>query len=301
MARKASKPPPLPGKSRHASRVLVVGGVIVLVAGAVIGGMLWLRRGLMSKPKYAQVPAKVVLKPVPDWLPEDIAQSVLTDIQAVAEGRSVFEDDLAGEIYAAAAANVWVSKVARVSKHKDGQVFVEANFRKPYLLVRVDGDLPAIVDREGVVLPLPVHRVPPYSLIIVGGVVPAPTKPGEKWIRPKPGQTWPTPDFLEGLKLRKLIGDRPFVREVTLIDVRNHGGRIDRKEPDLLMVSQLGRGKRTTVKFGRFPTEGIPDYCNSPEQKLKYLDAYVKGNGGRLSGTHTYIDVRYEKLYGSLH
>jgi len=44
----------------------------------------------------------------------------------------------------------------------------------------------------------------------------------------------------------------------------------------------------------------VPDYCVSPAQKLLYLDAYVRGNGGRLSGTHRTVDLRYDKPYASI-
>ena len=128
-------------------------------------------------------------------------------------------------------------------------------------------------------------------MLMIGGVAADP---------PEAGRVWDAPDLADGLKLMKLIEGRPFFREITLIDVRNFDGREARGEPHLLMVAQLGKGGQTIVRFGRFPVEGIPDYCISPAQKLLYLDTYVRGNGGRLSGTNHTIDLRYDTAYVSL-
>ena len=286
MARKAKTTPPSP--KRSASLRAVVG---LAVAVVIVIGLMGLRRGLLAQATYADVKARVMLASAPRWLPADMARSILADVEAAAEGRGVFEPDLAKDVYAAAAANVWVSKVVRVTKRSDGRVLVEAEFRRPYVIVQVPRGRPVVVDRDAVVLPLPLARLTANSLIIIGGVATSP---------PADGTRWDADDLADGLRLVKLIESRPYVREITLIDVRNHRRRVSQQDPELAMVAQVGRGSRTVIRFGRFPHEEIGDYCVSPDQKLKYLDAYYRRNGDRLAGRHSFIELRYDDPYASL-
>ena len=289
--RKKSTPPPTPKKSGEFPWWAVRLGLIILAVSAGGGGMFLLRKELLNRPQYAGVKAKVALASVPNWMPGEIARGVREGIQRAAEGRSVFEQDLAQDVHDAALANAWIAKVGRVTKSSSGQVKVEAEFRQPYAMVIPNSGRSVIVDREAVVLPLSPRAYAGRYIPVVRGVM------GQA---PVVGKQWGDADILDGVRLLKLMQDRPFRREVTAIDVRNHRGRVDPRASHLLIIAQLARGSRTTIQFGRFPDEGIPDYCVSPAQKMLYLDTYVRGNGGRLSGTHRKVDLRYDKPYASL-
>jgi len=81
-----------------------------------------------------------------------------------------------------------------------------------------------------------------------------------------------------------------------VIDVRNHGGRINPADPHLIMVAQVGRGARTNIRFGRFPIDG-QYYCVAPAQKLASLDVIAEANNGHLAGVGPYIELRYDRAY----
>jgi len=262
----------------------------LVVAGVIVVGLLGLRHRLLAQAQYADVKARVVLASAPRWLWPDVAKRVRDDIQAAAGGRSVFEPELARDVHAAAAANVWTARVVGVTKHADGRVVVEARFRKPYAVVQTVRNWP-VLDREGVVLPVRLARIPANSLVIIAGVKSSP---------PEPGKVWDAPDLADGLKLRRLIEGRPYVREITCIDVRNHRRRVSQLDPELVLIAQVARGSRTVIRFGRFPVEGIGDYCVSPAQKLQYLDAYYRRNGSRLAGGRDFIELRYDDPYASI-
>ena len=267
--------------------VAVTVGAVILLAGAVYV----LRGNLLSSPPYSKVLARVQLTGPPKWMPPDIAHGVLADVQSAAAGRAVFDEDLARDVYLQAAANPWIARVGLVRKHGDGTVLVEADYRRPLALVRAPqtvGDRPVVVSADAVVLPLPDHRIKPNSLVTIGDVQSPP---------PPPGRKWEAPDLADGLRLLKLIQPMPFAAEITVIDVRNHRGRISPAEPHLRMYAQVGRGRRTDIRFGRFPAGD--DYCVSPDRKLAYLSKYYKDNGGRLAGVNSYLDLRYDQLHVS--
>ncbi len=288
--RKTPAPPAAPRRTPSAAWALIVPAVLLGVACAAGGGLWYMRRTLMASPPYADTLARVRLGELPDWLPADIAAGVLDDLQRAAGRRSVFADDLARDVHDAGAANLWVRRVGRVTKRRDGEVLVQAEFRKPFAIARSsDPEVrrPVVVDEEGVVLPLALERLEPYSLIIVAGVQGQPPAPGEKWAGA---------DLADGLRLGKLIQNKPWRREITLINVRNHAARISRIDPDITMVAQVGRGRPTAIHFGRFPDPRVPDYCVSPAQKMMYLDTYY-ANDGRLAGLGESIELRYDEPY----
>jgi len=271
---------------------------IALVAVAALGVALLhgMRASLHHDPAYSKTRARVRLVDVPDWMPADIAQSILADIHLAASGkgsgRCVLDAGLARDVYDRAAANPWVARVHRVTKHGDGSVRVRADYRRPFALVRSAALPPQrliVIDADAVVLPLPAYRVRRDSLVVIGDVTDPP---------PPDGKKWDAPDLADGLRLLKLVEPRPYATEITTIDVRNHNGRVSPAEPHLRMYAQIGRGRATDIRFGRFPT--ADDYCVSPQRKLAYLDKYYSDNGQRLSGTNDYLDLRYDSLHVSL-
>jgi len=277
----------------RAKVVWTVAGLVAF-ATALTAGMHLLRAQLLSSPPYSTTAARVRLTAAPSWLPRDVAAGLLADLQAVAGGRSVYDDDLAEAVHAAAAADPWVAEVRRVAKHHDGHVTVDVSYRRPFVLVRSAEPRiaePVVVDAEAVRLPLSPYRLKPGRTIIVSGVAGVP---------PAPGRTWTAPDLADALRLMHLLKDKPYVNEVTIIDVRNHEGRISQAEPTVVLVAQVGRGRRTEVRFGRFPVDDA-DYCVSPARQLAFLDEYVEANGGRLSGRNAFIDLRYDRPYVSVH
>jgi len=279
----SSKPatnPPAAWKGK-AARVAVAAA---LAAAAAVGLEL-LRKNLLNSPPYAGKTARVRLANWPDGLPRDIPAGVLEAVQEHVAGRSVFDERLARDVYEKVLAEPWVAKVRRVRKKHDGSVIVDAVFRRPFAMAATEqapGEF-RVIDAEGVVLPLRADRVRPGAFISIDGVGSPP---------PEPGRKWDSPDLAAGLRLYRLLKGRAYEKQITTIDVR---------EPDALkMYAQVGRGRRTDVRFGRFPADDGLDYCLSPTEKLTQLDEYVRKNGGRLAGTKEWIDLRYDEVHVSL-
>ena len=295
--KKVKPPKPAKAPSAHRPRGLREVKLALAVAAAVVvlGGLFFMRRGVLNANPYSQTFARLQLVNLPDWLPQDIAQGVLGEIAAAEgiAGQSVYAPDLVRTIYDRTLSNPWISKVHSVHKFPDGRVEVSAEFRRPFALVRCenadDQDL-TVVDHEGVVLPVPPRHMP--GAVLIGDVRSTP---------PEPGRKWDAEDLAAGLHLLRLLEDRPYCEEVTMIDVRNFDGRYipGPEQPHLRIKAQTGRGRPTDIRWGRFPAPDGLDYCVSPERKLEYLDWYYQTNGGRLAGLNSWIELRYDKLYVS--
>jgi len=269
-----------------------LGIAVTLGVVALLGAALYaVRGGLLSSPAYSQRTARVSLPGISNQLPPDIARGVVVFVQQAAEGRSVFEDGLTRTVHDRALANPWVASVNRVSKQPNGEVLVEAQYRRPFALVR-SAALPAgplvVVDAQGAVLPIAPSRVRRGECLTIGDVASGP---------PAAGSKWDAPDLMDGLKLLKLLRPRPYFDQISLIDVRNHDGR-SQLEPHIRFWAQVGRHRRTDVRFGRFPLDDLDD-CVSPATRLQWLDAIVARHGGRLAGIRNFIELRYDEPYES--
>ncbi|MHC4715773.1 MAG: hypothetical protein ACYS5V_02280, partial [Planctomycetota bacterium] len=208
-ARKPPKEPSSPddGPGPSGPIVRVVVAVVILLAAM---GFLYAQRAkLLASPACTQRTARVRLANVPDWMPKAIAADIVADVRSAGlatdwRPRSVFEDDLARDVWAAATANPWIARVDRVSKRADGSVSVHARYRRPYALVR-SSRLPLsrliAVSADAVVLPYDRRLFSRRSFVIIGDVAGPP---------PDLGGAWDAPDLADGLKLLKLLEPRPY-------------------------------------------------------------------------------------------
>ncbi|KKL25552.1 hypothetical protein LCGC14_2404170, partial [marine sediment metagenome] len=163
-AKSGDSPEPLLRRLRPLLRVLGVVAIVFVLAA----GLYALRHRMRSASPHSLGSARVRLVGVPRWLAGDIARGILADIRSVTAGegraRSLLDDGLARDVYRRAAANPWISRVRGVSKNGAGGVSVRADYRRPFALVR-SAKLPVstltVVDRAGVVLPLPAGRIKP--------------------------------------------------------------------------------------------------------------------------------------------
>jgi hypothetical protein len=301
--------------------LVVVLGIVGLVAGL----RLLRRHVLQTRYRGSQGRAAVQLTRTPRWMPEALAWHIVEELTP--RGASLADADLAQTVYERAAANPWVQRVGRVRVRPNtdapgGVVRCELTFRRPAARVRV-GSRHVYVDAEGV--RLPISHVPLWVVTLqdergqtvrqvsylARGQVPDSWRSAARRIHyvtidgvssppPPPGWKWNADDLAAGLRLVALVRPRAYYAQISLIDVRNHAGRITRDEPALRMYAQIGRGRPTDIRFGRFPAPGGGDYIIGPQRKLSYLDEYAAEHGGRLAGEHAYLDLRYDELHVSI-
>ena len=114
---------------------------------------------------------------------------------------------------------------------------------------------------------------------------------------PPVGQRWVGDDVADGLKLIQLVQKKPYAGQIATIDVRNHGNRLSKREPQIRMLAQAAGsgGKATDIRFGRFSSAPDGVYVISDDQKIAKLDKYF-ADYGRLAGLNRYIDLRYDQM-----
>jgi len=304
-------------------RSLAWGVVTILCAFGVAFGLKLLERRVLKSKTQTGPRVAVKFSAHPGWMPEALAREIADALAP--RGMPLGDPAVTQEVFRLAEANPWVRQVHYVSRHRfsggpDGCIEVAAEFRRPIARVLAKDGSFCYVDAEGCVLPelqvprwvviVPAHDGRPASQTCYLSSSEIPRDQGLAEIHyvtirgvetdpPRVGRLWKGDDLAEGLRLVELINTRDYANQITTVDVRNHRGRISRNEPFLRMYAQITRGRRTDIRFGRFPALG-GDYVISPERKLLYLDDYVAANGGRLAGVNEYLDLRYDQLHVSI-
>ena len=311
-------------RRRNACRRAAWVAVAVVLAGGVVLGMKALERRVLSTPRGGTpVAIRVRLTERPEWMPVTLARRIAESLAP--PGADYNDPSLTSAVYRLGGVCPWIRRVDRVHKRPTSDprvavVEVTASFRKPVARILIEHEY-VYVDRDGVRLPagevphwvaaVPgrgdgagrqvcyIHRdeVPPrfevksIHYIVIDGVA------GQV---PPAGQRWEGDDLAAGLQLIGLVSTRRYANQITVVDVRNHAGRINGNEPHLRMYAQVGRGRPTDIRFGQFPVPGGGDYVVSPERKLRHLDDYVSDHDGLLAGLNSYLDLRYDQLHVSL-
>jgi len=298
---------------------------LLTAVGLIVGMRALQGRVLRKRYQGLHGRAQVRLVRTPQWMPASLAREIAGDLTP--PKASLADADLARKVYRRAAANPWVRQVRRVFVRPNtgapgGLVETDLAFRRPVARIRKETQY-VYVDADG--YRLPITQVPMWVLTfcdrqgkrvrqvsyLARGEIPAAWRRAAQKIHyvaidgvatgpPPPGWQWTGEDLAAGLKLVLLVRRRPYHAQITLIDVRNHAGRITRNEPQLRMYAQIGRGRPTDIRFGRFPAPGGGDYVISPQRKLSYLDEYVTAHGGRLAGVNSYLDLRFDELHVSI-
>lgn len=304
-------------------RWLVWLGLCAILAGAGAFGLKILEARVLNMNAQAGTgrgAAVVKLVAIPNWMPATLVKSLAADLTPPQANLS--DPHLTEKVAELASQHPWVRKVdqvaIRVLSDGRGEIELAAEFRRPVARVRHGSEM-VFVDTEGCVLPS--EQVPQYVVSFADGkggysqqfsyVAPGDVRKqwqnsarrihyitidGVKTAPPQPGWKWEAADLADGVRLVELVRSKPCHAQITTVDVRNFANRISRSEPELRMLAQVGRGKVTEIRFGRFPV-GNGDFVVSPERKMSYLDVYITDHNGKLAGIHDYLDLRYDHLH----
>jgi len=297
--RSTAKPIPLK-KPRDAEairfrrRVALHVTAIVLFLGASATGFYFLRKHVEHDLVFPSAPPKIVLKNRPAWMSDFLAGEI-AKLARPAGTRSAFDHKLLVETYEALATNPWIKsikQVRRVYGEKPADTLeIDCDYRAPIALVKW-GDFYWLVDGEGVKLPeaytaqqvpkIVMGRDKQLSIRIIEGIKQPPAEPGSKW----QGE-----DLAAALEMVKILFHKPYAEEIVKVDVSNFGGRKDKKEAQVVLITKYA----TEVRWGR-PISSSDFFVEvPPAQKLSYLQAIYE-EVGRVDGNHPWIDVRYDAV-----
>jgi hypothetical protein len=304
--------------------VLAWGLLIGAAAAAGVWGLHRIEDHLLGPDQAGQVEnVHIRLPHRPVWLPVAVARRIATDCATSEVG--FYDRDLLRIIHDKALASPWVRCVWSVRKRlsadgRVGTIEVDCEYRKPIARVSLDyssgrGTVPVIfVDADGV--RLPTRQAPTIvaewmdqdEAPIIRTYADGRSAPGDAHCyqvhyplittllraAPATGEAFDDAALFDGLQLASLVAEQPYGDQITVIDVRNHRGRINPSDPHLTMTAQIGRGQRTEILFGRFPRPGGVDVVVPTERKLTYLSDYAGKHDGRLAGFHSELDLQYD-------
>ncbi len=291
---------------------LGAGLIVVALAATTVLALHELEdRVLSGRVGAAPTQTHIRLASTPVWMPQSLEKQIADSF--LPRQARYYDLMLTDQVRRRAETNPWVARVIRVEKTPvaDGQsavVEVDAIFRMPVAMVHAANGM-AYISADGV--RLPAEQTPKWAVKTDSGVVffisrfdlPAgqPAKKvhfvlidGAAAPAPAVGEFWPGADIAAGLRLVELIRPKPYAWQITTVDVRNHGWRVSRHEPQLRMHAQIDRSGTTDILFGRFPNPA-GDFNVSPARKLSYLDDYAADHDGKLAGLNRYIDLRHDE------
>jgi hypothetical protein len=266
-------------KPREAGRLVRLAGLwpLLPVAGVLgvvllaVGGLEHLKHRFCDSPECAR-PIKVELEYIrgsewverEDWVPR-IASAI-----NLPTNQSLMDKDLLRMAARQMMDSGWVRKVERVSRDMDGTIRMLCDYRRPIAMVatqRDDGTWYVPIDREGVRLPEEYRRVQPDSgwMLIVG--LRSKLPPVGKAF----GSSTPDNDAVSAVRLASMLFDREEVSSlISTIDVSNYGGRKDKFDTHIKLLTQDGR----MVKWG----SAVGREVEEPESadKLNNLAIWLK-------------------------
>lgn len=245
----------------------VVIGVLILTSSAVWGTRK-LEAYVRARPEF-QSPPRIVLTDVPDGLTDRIM-----DIVSSAAAGPWIDDAICQRIAEALSQSAWVERVNSVRRFADGRVAVSCEYRSATALVQSGGGF-YLIDDRGVRLPGRYQYHPAF--VVIQGVVAA---------VPAPGTAWPGADVRAALAILDRLRDEPFFDQIGGVLVENYGGRQDKRQAPIELVTTPPPAGR--LIWGSAPGEEIEE--NTVEQKIRLLGEIYR-QWGRIDAGHDIIDI----------
>ena len=242
-------------------------------------------------------PLIVVLKERPNWMNDFLVEQIALIARPVGP-HSAFDRQLLEDTAGALKSNPWVRKVRSVRRaftRRPGDTLeIDCEYRAPVALVK-GGPFYWLVDENGVRLSerFTEQDVPRIQFgpdghtvirVIEGVRRSAPHLAGDQWL----GE-----DLTAGLAMVKYLFGQPFAEEILRVSVANFNGRVDSKEPQLVLTTKYG----TQLWWGRPPNDrDVDSFIEvTPSRKLNYL-ALAKEQFGRVDANEKWLDLRFDKV-----
>jgi hypothetical protein len=270
-----------------------------------------------------RIPLLCELKNQPAWLDKTIIDQIFNETQEFAARdqatydrlQNPLDQDILREIaenYTGVDAkgvnrwaqrnNAWIRRVVEVrrviAKDKKSQTIeIYAEYRQPAAWVIHEGKC-YLIDGEFVRLPgeySHADRKHAAGLMAITGI----SLPTGATSVPEPSASWHTPDLVAGMELVKLLFAQRFASQIDAIDMSNHKGRRDSRQPWIVlntiwpMAADANRPR--TVHWGR-PLGEESFYDVSAKAKIKALNQLFM-QYHRIDANRDFVDIHTEQIW----
>lgn len=277
-------------------RSTLKGAAILAIVALCAWGYLRTRNHVEKQVAFQREAPTPRLKHRPAWMSDGVARRILAVAQPDV-ARSAFDHQLLVNTASLLATHPdtapWIRRVnavRRAYEKSPGDILeIDCDFRAPVALVRW-ADYYWLIDGDGILLPeqytaADVQKImydqwrQPVLRVIEGIAAPA----------PESGQKWRGQDLAAGIDMIRLLHDKLYANEIERINVANFGGRLDRREAQIVLITRY----QTQVRWGR-PIDAKDFFVEvSKEQKLLYMEQLVQ-KFKRVDAGHSAVDLRFD-------
>ena len=268
-----------------------------LLLGGAGAGYFYADRYVEQRVAFTAQPLLVVVKNRPPWMNDFLVEQIALIARPIG-GHSAFDHKMLVDIADTLGRNPWVRKVHSVrrayTRAPGDTLELDCEYRAPVALVKY-GAFYWLVDETGVRLSdrfteADLHNIQfsPDGHTVIRVIE------GVHYAVPHfAGERWSGEDLAAGLKMLNYLFDKPYAEEILRVNVANVGGRVDAKEPQIVLLTKYG----TQIWWGRPPNDNDVDaFIEVPTaRKLNYL-RYTFEQFGRVDANEKWLDLRFDKV-----
>lgn len=275
-------------KTTDQRQKLMMAGVLILVAGALAGGIVigvrqtW--RRMANRPEFRVRPLDMEIEN--EWINVEAFKKQLVELdtdRVLDTSVSLFTPQLADRVARALARSPWVREVKSVTREFPDTLNAEIVFREPYALINWKNG-PRCVDRDGIALNQDYYDLA-GRLEMLGPVVTVPSTVSA----PRKGMLWEDVEVREGLAMVRLCREQ-FAKSVAINQIEISDALASDGKKAAMATLILAGGTR--VQWGRTPdSPPSPAEVRTP-QKAETLLALTRQEGESLQRFRS-IDIRW--------
>jgi hypothetical protein len=296
-AKPAKKPrePMDPERKRKLIKISIHLTLAVTLLGGLGAGYFYADRFVDQNVAFNAQPLIVVVKNRPPWMNRFLVEQIAAIARPVG-AHSSFDHQMLVETAELLARNPWISNVRSVRRaytRKPGDTLeIDCDYRAPVALVKY-GAFYWLVDEKGVRLSdrfteqdIPNIQFDPEGhtrIRVIEGV--------QQAVPQLAGDPWRGADLQAGLKMIGYLFDKPYVEQILRVNVANYDGRVDSKDPRLVLGTSFG----TQIWWGRQPGDDVDSFIEVNTARKFYYLRTIFDQTGRVDGKHKWIDVRFDK------
>lgn len=295
---KPAKKPRKPMDPERKRKLIKLGfhlSLAVTLFGGLGAGYYYADRFVDQKIALNTQPLIVVVKNRPPWMNRFLVEQIAAIARPVGE-RSSFDHQMLVEAGETLARNPWVSNVRSVrrayTRNPGDTLEIDCDYRAPVALVKY-GAFYWLVDEQGVrlsdrfteqdVANIQLDPDGHTTIRVIEGVQHA--------VPQLAGERWPGDDLQAGLTMIRYLFNKPFTEQILRVNVTNVGGRVDLKDPRLVLGTSFG----TQIWWGRPPGDAVDSFIEPSSTKKLYNLRTIFEETGRVDGKHKWIDVRFDQ------